>query len=177
MKKTILGLMPLLVASMLIAGCGKKSESSSAAPTSSSEPASSSSEAEVYTAERVAEDMNKNLPASAALEWDETHQQWVTGANAGASTDESSENLKTGADILASYLPTYMELDVEFYGDPTQPDYIDVFGDGSIYYAEIFLSPDEAVEADILSYIYNSKLCFQIVIYDVEAEQLILKSF
>lgn len=169
MKKTILGLMPLLVASMLIAGCGKKAESS--APASSSEaPASSSSEAEVYTAERVAEDMNKNLPASAALQWDETYQQWVTGANAGASTDESSENLKSGADILASYLPTYMTLDVEFYGDPTQPDYIDVFGDSSIYYAEIFVSPDEAVEADILSYIYNEKLCFQIAIYDVEAE-------
>ena len=55
MKKTILGLMPLLVASMLIAGCGKKAESS--APASSSEAPASSSEAKVHSQEEIEADI------------------------------------------------------------------------------------------------------------------------
>ena len=69
MKKTILGLMPLLVASMLIAGCGKKAESS--APASSSEaPASSSSEEKSYTASEVIWEIDQNLWGDEAEEAD-----------------------------------------------------------------------------------------------------------
>lgn len=163
MKKIVLGLMPLVIGSMLLAGCtAKKGEEESSEPEVS------------YTAEQVAADMNANLEAAGygtlALEFDEEHNEWGTGANAGASTDESEANLKGGADILASYLPEYMGEPLEWYGDPTAEGYINVFGDNSIYYAEVFMSPDEAVEADVFSYIYSGKLCFQISIYDAAEE-------
>ena len=178
MKKTILGLMPLLVASMLIAGCGKKAESS--APASSSEAPSSSSEAVVYTAEKVAADMNANFAAagySLELEYDEDHEEWGIAIKTGTGEEADEATLKNSADILASYLPSYMVAGETLYDDPASEDFIDIFGIGIATFNELFDSPDEAVAAQVIGYSYNGNELAQISIWDVEAEQLILKLF
>ena len=171
-------LLPLAF-SMSLAGCKESKKSSETSEPTSSEVVPSSSEGEStseepvveYTAAKVCEDFNANLTAagygSLAAEWDETYEEYSTGASFGASEDESEENLSDAAGTLASFLPEYMSLGFAVYGDPTSEDYYDLFEDGSIYFYASFVSPDESVEAAVISYVYSGYLCAQIGIYDV----------
>ena len=122
---------------------------------------------EKYTAEQVANDFNKNLQAAApSLAMTQDSQgTWALHVTLGESTDESEANLKEGCETIASFLPDYMELGVSMYEDPTKPNYVDLFGDQSIFYVMIYSTPDEAIDAQIISYIYNGKLHVEIALF------------
>ena len=90
---------------------------------------------------------------------------WALHVTLGESTDESEANLKEGCETIASFLPDYMELGVSMYEDPTKPNYVDLFGDQSIFYVMIYSTPDEAIDAQIISYIYNGKLHVEIALF------------
>ncbi len=114
-----------------------------------------------YYADQVADDFNANLAAEGydlAAEWDSDYNEFYLGYRFGASTDESEANLKTAAYTLASFLPEYMALYYEVYGDPEAEGYIDIYNDNSYYYAMIFVSPDSQVSAQVISYVYNNYL-------------------
>ncbi len=125
-----------------------------------------------YSAESVAADMNGILEAagySFKVTYDETYKEWGLAVNTGSSTDESQESLSQGASILASFLPDYATLVTSVYGDPTAEGYVDIFGDGSIYFRAIFATPDYAVKMDIIAYVYNGLRIAQLSIADIVA--------
>ena len=123
-----------------------------------------------YTAEKICEDFNANLASagygSIQATWDDTYQEFSTAVNFGASSDESENNLGSGCYTLASFLPEYMALSFEVYGDPTSEDYYDLFGDASYYYYMGFDSPDGLSSVVVISYIYSDLLIAQISIYN-----------
>lgn len=128
--------------------------------------------ADSYSAEKVAADINATLESagySFRVTWDEQYQEYGLGVNTGSSTDESQESLSQGASILASFLPEYATLVTSVYGDPTAEGYVDIFGDGSIYFRAIFATPDYAVKMDIVAYIYNGLRIAQLSVVDIGA--------
>lgn len=188
MKKTILGLMPLLVASMLIAGCGKKAESS--APASSSEAPSSSSEApQSYKAEDVIWEIDQNLFAKDASKEDDissveqegiTFYQIVWAVNFSSTqysqdTDATEAFLNAAFDdpILGEVLPSYLSL----AGSPTfaansqrvsETDYVNA---SQAFYA----TPLKDVAVSVTTYIYaapgsTGPLVYSFYAFDVPAK-------
>ena len=128
------------------------------------------SETVSYSAEKVAADMNATFEGagySFKLTYDETYKEYGLAVNTGATTDESQESLSQGASILASFLPSYAVSVASVYGDPTAEGYVDIFGDGSIYFRAIFATPDYSVKMDIVAYVYNSARIAQISIVDM----------
>ena len=81
---------------------------------------------------------------------------------------ETEANLGGAAQTLASFLPDYLNLDVAVYGDPTDPDYYDLFEDGSYYYYIGCSTPDEGVEVAVISYVDNGELGAQMEVYEAE---------
>ena len=149
-----------------IVGCGQKTQ----AP---SEPEPVEPEI-VYTAESVAADMNANFAAagySLTVDFDEDYNEYGLAVSFGAAEDESEETLYAAAYTLASFLPDYLELAMQFYDDPASEDFYDVFGVGIATYVIAAITPDESVEADVISYNYGGTLIAQVSIYDLgEAE-------
>ena len=120
-----------------------------------------------YPLDRVVQDINTALADyDMALEWSSQQEAYGIGVSFESSTDESEANLSGGASQLASLLPNYMSGTVAVYGDPTQPDYYDLFEDGSYYFYAQFVTPDEGVAAAIVTYIYNSELCGELAVYE-----------
>ena len=175
MKKTILGLMPLLVASMLIAGCGKKAESSSAAPVSSesSEPAPvvhsyAEVRADIVAAFKEAlEDEEFDLTAGEGYEY--TGLRFNQTADTEAYPDKAPEaTLKPAANAVKSLLPSYLVADEEhFWTGETEDD--DYFGDGSTVYQAPFANEDETVGVEVISYCYNGNLLGFVYLFDLTA--------
>lgn len=168
MKKSLLGLLGIALTATLMMGCAtKKSSSQSEDAPASSESSSEPEPVVEYTPEKVAADMNANLTAEGytfQLTYDADYAEWSLAVNFGESTDESEENLKSGADTLASFLPDYCTAAGAIYGDPTAEGYIDIFSDNSIYYYAGFAVPDEKSDIAVISYIYNSLLIAQVSI-------------
>lgn len=122
---------------------------------------------EKYTQDQVAGDFNKKLQAdypSLGMSKDSSGT-WGLHVTLGSSTDESEANLKSACEVLAAYLPDYMEINVSMYEDPTKPGYVDLFGDQSIFYVMIYNTPDGAVDAQIISYIDNGVLHVEIALF------------
>ena len=140
--------------------------SSSMVPTSSQVSSSSQMNSD-YPLDRVVQDINTALADyGMALEWNSQYQEYGIGVSFGSSTDESESNLSGGASQLASLLPSYMSCSVAVYGDPTDPEYYDLFDDGSYYFYAQFVTPDEGVAAAIVTYIYDSALCGELAVYE-----------
>ena len=121
------------------------------------------------TAASVTADFNKNLSdasAGVSAEWDSEYQDYELFVDIEESTDTGEDNLADGAYTLAYYLPDYMGLLTEFYGDPTASDFDDIFEDGEPYYCMVFATEEYEVYAEIYSYVYDGYLCAQICIYD-----------
>ena len=128
---------PVLAATMLLGSCGGKT---------------------LKTAEKVAADISANLTAAAGKEmnltYDEDHDEWGIGLNLGAATDETEATLKPAVTLLEGFLPEYVEIKEEVYGDPTAEGYVDIFGDASYYYLAGGETKDGAVQVQIFSYAY-----------------------
>ena len=124
----------------------------------------------VFDADHVARDFNATLAKagiSLSATWDATYEEYSLGVSFGASTDESSSNLGSGALTLGSYLGSYMEKKSQVYGDPTAQGYYDMFGDQSYYFYVLYVSKDGSSKASVVSYIYGGELVAQISIWDV----------
>ena len=134
----------------------------------------SSQEQVSYTAEKVAADTNANIVKAGnpglQLEYDSEYNEWYSSAEFGPGTDESEDALKEWANTYAYFLPDYMKgIVAATYGDPTKPDYVDIYEDGSIYYVIQCLSPDKAVCAQAISYVWEGQYCAEFSIYDLWA--------
>lgn len=139
---------------------GSSSGSSSVVPTSTQVTSD-------YPLDRVVQDINSALADyGMSLEWSSQYQEYGIGVSFGSSTDESESNLSGGASQLAGLLPSYMSCSVAVYGDPTDPEYYDLFDDGSYYFYAQFVTPDEGVAAAIVTYIYDSELCGELAVYE-----------
>lgn len=139
---------------------GSSSGSSSVVPTSTMVTSD-------YPLDRVVQDINSSLsPYGMSLEYNSQYNEWGIGVSFGSSTDESESNLSGGASQLASLLPSYMSNTVAVYGDPTDPEYYDLFDDGSYYYYAQFVTPDEGVAVAIVTYIESSELCGEMAVYE-----------
>ena len=128
--------------------------------------ASPAGSATSYTAEKVANDMNANFVAagySFSVKYNDQTGAYSLAVNFGASTDESESNLKSAANTLASFLPSYMTKTMGLYCDPNNGGY-DVFRDGTVTYYLQYQTPDGKVTATIISYIYDGKTIAQISI-------------
>lgn len=175
MKKTILGLMPLLVASMLIAGCGKKAESS--APASSSEAPASSSEAKVHSQEEIEADIE--AAASEATKSTITFTK-KTGYDIIALAASDPDNpdpttypdtaeesvLKPVVKLLMTWMPAYLGEGSEYFWNGVGDD--DYWGDGSTIYTCDYANEDESVEIQLQSYCYNGVLGGYIIVQPAE---------
>ena len=185
MKKTILGLMPLLVASMLIAGCGKKASSSSAPASSSEAPASSSSEAQSYTAAEVIWEIDQNLFGDEAEEADiaTSEQSGITfyrikyvayfdeTAYTQADATEEFLNAAFNDEILTDeVLPSYLSL-VEgptFAENSQQVSETEYVNSSLAFYA----TPKQDVAVGVRAYIHPAVgyLVYSFYAYDVPAQ-------
>ena len=144
---------PVLAATMLLASCGGKT---------------------LKTAEKVAAEISANLTAAAgkemALEYDETRDEWGIALGLANAQDETEATLKSGVTFLEGFLPDYVEVQDEWYGDPTAEDYLDMFGDQSYYYFAGGETKDGAVQVEIFSWVNaNSILVGQMVVYNTPA--------
>ena len=141
---------------------------------SNSQPSStmpSSTPNEFATMEDIANDINAAFQEDGydlALEWLNDYDEYYLEVSFGSSTDESQANLKSATDILEGYLPAYLSEEIRVYGDPTDPEYYDLFEDNSIYYYVGFMTASKQVEVAVCSYIYDSELIGQIEIYEAE---------
>lgn len=171
MKKTILGLMPLVVASMLLAGCG--SNKASSAPSSSSEAPVSSSSAVSYNLAGVVADFEAALSeafgqAVTFQDMTEDYGFYYFGAYfaTGAQYDGTATEdlLKPIVTQLLTIVPEYMENSGDHFFT-AEEDYWDD-GSGDTAYVQLLDTPDEAVGVQFVSYGYNSKLNVQILIFE-----------
>lgn len=120
-----------------------------------------------YSAEGVAEEFNEAAEEAGktfGFEFNEAKNCYELSVGLAYSTDESQSNLQSAVAFMAQYLPDYMNLSTSMYGDPTQPDYVNLFGDNSIYFYAQFKSPDKLVSVTFISYIYNGVLGCQATI-------------
>ena len=128
---------PVLAATMLLGSCGGKT---------------------LKTAEKVAAEISANLTAAAgqemALTYDEDYDEWGIALNLGAAADETEATLKPAVSFLESFLPEYVEVKEEVYGDPAAEGYVDIFGDASYYFLAAGETKDGAVQVQIVSYAY-----------------------
>lgn len=148
---------PVLAATMLLGSCGGKT---------------------LKTAEKVAGDISANITEAAgqelALEYDEEQDAWGIALNVGTATDETEATLKPAVLFLEEFLPDYVEIKEEVYGDPTAEGYVDIFGDQSYYFYAGGETKDGAVQVEIVSYAYpvsatSNALVGQIMVYNTPA--------
>ena len=185
MKKITKIILPLALA-LTASGCAllpsfnRKSSSSASSSSQTSQSSttsqsgtsssSSSSQQSGYSVETVASDVNALFVASGysdiQLSWDSTYQEYVVYVTVSDSElDETEENLGSAANLLVPFVPTYMELQYDVYGDPTSADYYDMFDDNSYYYYLGYETPDGEVAVAITSYVYEGELGAQLEVY------------
>lgn len=149
---------PVLAAAMLLGSCGGSN---------------------VKTAKKVAGDISAKLTETAgkemALEYDADQDAWGIALNLGTATDETEATLKPVVLFLENFLPEYVEIKEEVYGDPTAEGYYDLFGDQSYYYFAGGETKDGAVQVELVSYAYpvsetSNALVGQIMVYDTPAK-------
>ena len=188
MKKITKIILPLALA-LTASGCAllpnfnKKSNSSSqssqsttqssASSQSGTSSSSSSSQATTYSLTKVVNDINTNFTNAGygdiQLGWNSTYQEYVVYVTVSTTElDETSANLGGAAYLLADYLPSYLNQNYDVYGDPTDPDYYDLFDDNSYYYYLGYSTPDESVDVAVTSYVYEGELGAQIEVYEPE---------
>ena len=188
MKKITKIILPLALA-LTASGCAllpsfnKKSSSSASSSSQTSQSSttsqsgtsssSSSSQQSGYSVETVASDINALFVAGGysdiQLSWNSTYQEYVVYVTVSTTElDETSANLGGAAYLLADYLPSYLNQNYDVYGDPTDPDYYDLFDDNSYYYYLGYSTPDESVDVAVTSYVYEGELGAQIEDYEPE---------
>ena len=124
-----------------------------------------------YYVDKVVADYNANLEAAGEtmrVSYNSYYESYISGKNFDGS-DESEATLKAAAEGLAQYLPDYMTVLASVYGDPTDPDYEDVFSDQSYYYFIGAMTPDFGVAAMIYSYLGSSGVFAHIIFEGEEA--------
>ena len=128
-------------------------------------PASGGGE-ETYTLDKVVEDVNALLAAQglSGLTDKTTYYSKAVAFGNGTAADENETTLKGLCASFASYfLPTYMVKAAEAYCNPAEGGQ-DIFGDGTITYVMVYMTPDGSVRAQITSYIYSGKKVAQVAI-------------
>ena len=188
MKRITKIILPLVLA-LTASGCAllpsfnRKSSSSASSSSQTSQSSttsqsgtsssSSSSQQSGYSVETVASDINALFVAGGysdiQLSWNSTYQEYVVYVTVSTTElDETSANLGGAAYLLADYLPSYLNQNYDVYGDPTDPDYYDLFDDNSYYYYLGYSTPDESVDVAVTSYVYEGELGAQIEVYEPE---------
>ena len=188
MKKITKIILPLALA-LTASGCAllpsfnKKSSSSASSSSQTSQSSttsqsgtsssSSSSQQSGYSVETVASDINALFVAGGysdiQLSWNSTYQEYVVYVTVSTTElDETSANLGGAAYLLADFLPSYLNQNYDVYGDPTDPEYYDLFDDNSYYYYLGYSTPDESVDVAVTSYVYEGELGAQIEVYEPE---------
>ena len=123
-----------------------------------------------YTAEEVANDINAAFASngySFGLEWDEDDKEYYLGLNFGNATTATEALLANAVDILESYFPAYLKQKSVYFDDPSSPDYQNILGANIAALLATYETPDGAVRAQIISYVYNKKLTGQLHVYNV----------
>ena len=122
-----------------------------------------------HTAEESANAFNTALAADypeLALTYDSDDEMYYMEANLGAFTDTSREGLKAVCDDFAKYLPDYIELYAEVYGDPTASGYTQLFEGNPYYFRQIYYSDDDVVTAQIIAGVFDGELVVIALMYD-----------
>ena len=146
---------PVLAATMLLGSCGGKT---------------------LKTAEKVAADISANLTKAAGKEtnltYDEEYDEWGIALGLATAEDETEATLKSGVTFLENFLPDYVEVKNEWYGDPTAEGYVDMFGDQSYYYFAGGETKDGAVQVRLFSWVNttNNVLVGQFSVFNTPAD-------